>query len=113
MQPNEDIITKHYDFLLYLIPQLEKIPRTQKYVLSDRIENLTLDIFEMFITAYYSSGENKKRALTQANLEIEKLRFCIRLCHDLKFISHEKYGIITGKLNETGKMVGGWIKSIK
>ncbi|MBU4260471.1 MAG: four helix bundle protein [Proteobacteria bacterium] len=35
-----DAITKVYDYLLWLIPKLEKFPRSQKFLLADRMGNL-------------------------------------------------------------------------
>ncbi|MGH7599020.1 MAG: hypothetical protein ACREOI_21910 [bacterium] len=48
----ENILTLTYDFLVYLIPQLSKFPRDQKFNLGDRIQNLTHDILDDFIVAY-------------------------------------------------------------
>jgi hypothetical protein len=47
---NIKILNKNYDLLLYLIPILKKFPRDQKFLLSDRIENiLNQYIFSSFI----------------------------------------------------------------
>ncbi len=100
-----------YDFLLYLIPQLSKYPRDQKFVLGDRIETLALDILDDLIMAYYS--REKLKTLEKANLKLERLRFLIRLSHDLKLLSNQKYGVISQKINEIGGTVGNWMKSIK
>ena len=42
MAEKEDVLIKHYDFVLYIIPQLEKIPRKQKFLLADKIEIIRL-----------------------------------------------------------------------
>lgn len=34
------ILTLMYDFLLYLVPQLSKFPRDQKFLLADRMQTL-------------------------------------------------------------------------
>ena len=39
MAESDNILTKLQDLLVYLIPQLNKFPRDQKFVLGDRIEN--------------------------------------------------------------------------
>ena len=44
MAENDNILTKLQDLLLYLIPQLNKFPRDQKFVLGDRIETKLLDV---------------------------------------------------------------------
>ncbi len=111
MASAENILTLTYDFLLYLIPELSKYPRDQKFLLGDRIQTLALDILDDFIVAYYS--KQKLERLRQANLKLERLRYLIRLSHDLKLISNKKYGILAGKINEIGGTTGNWIKSIR
>lgn len=44
MPKEVDAITKLYDLILWIIPKLEKYPRSQKFLLTDRIESLMLDI---------------------------------------------------------------------
>jgi hypothetical protein len=46
MAESADILTKLHDLLLYLIPQLNKFPLDQKFVLGDRIETRLLDVQE-------------------------------------------------------------------
>ena len=52
-----DAITKLYDYLLWLIPKLERFPRSQKFLLADRIEILMLDILELLIEAAYTRNK--------------------------------------------------------
>ncbi len=85
MTKEVDAITKLYDFILWMIPKLEKYPRSQKFLLADRIENLILDILELLIDAAYSKRKNE--VLRAANLKLEKLRYLIRLSKDLKFLN--------------------------
>lgn len=40
-----------YRFLLWLIPAVEKFPRSQKFQLGDRIQNAALDVLERLIEA--------------------------------------------------------------
>ncbi len=64
MPKEVDAITKLYDFILWIIPKLEKYPKTQKFLLADRIEQLMLDILELLIRAAYS--KKKTEPLRQA-----------------------------------------------
>ena len=52
MAENDNILTKLQDLLLYLIPQLNKFPRDQKFVLGDRIEMKLLAVQEFCLRAY-------------------------------------------------------------
>lgn len=54
MKDNIKILNKNYDLLLYIIPILNKFPKSQKFLLSDRIENLLLAVQELILQAYYS-----------------------------------------------------------
>ena len=110
----DSILTLTYDFLLYLIPQLSKFPRDQKFLLGDRIQSLTHDILDEFIVAYYSKISNEKiDRLRKANVKLERLRYCIRLSHDLHLINNQKYGLIAMKINEIGGTLGNWLKSLE
>ena len=51
--------------------------------------------------------------LYNANLKLERLRYLIRLSHDLQLINNKKYGAISEKINTIGGTVGNWIKSLK
>lgn len=112
MENKESIITKTYYVMLYALPVLEKYPRSQKYLLADRIETYLLDLLENFLEAYYSR-KDKKEILYKVNIQLEKLRYLIRLSYDLKIINVAKYEKFCEKINEIGKMNGGWIKSLK
>lgn len=37
MATSDNVLTKLHDLLLYIIPQLAKFPRDQKFILGDRI----------------------------------------------------------------------------
>lgn len=102
------IITKVYDFLLYLIPQVSNLPRSQRYLLGDRIELAGFDVLEILLDACYS--QSKLSMLKTANLKLEKIRYYIRLCKDLKLISVHRYEVLSGMVNGIGVQLGGWIK---
>ena len=52
-----------------------------------------------------------KPEVYKISVELDKLRILIRLSKDLKFISIRQYGFGAEKINEIGKMLGGWIKN--
>ena len=112
MSEKENIITKTYDLLLYLIPLLEKYPRSQKFLIGDRIETSLLDILEDFIEAYYTERKNKLQILKGENIKLEKFRYLIRLSYDLKLINLKRYEFISQRINDIGISLGGWIKSL-
>ena len=74
-------VEAHYQFLLWLLPTIEKFPRSHKFTLGDRIEIIALNVLEALIEATYT--RDRADALRRGNLGIEKLRFLIRIAADL------------------------------
>jgi hypothetical protein len=108
----EKIIGKVYDLLKNTIPFVNKIPKNQKYVLGDRIQNQLSDLLELYIEAFYKPASEKKSLLFKANIQLEILRHYFRLCYDLGLYSSRKYQFFAEKLDEIGRMTGAWIKSL-
>ena len=67
----------HYRFILWLVPVVAGFPRSQKFVLGDRMQHAAMDVLEALIDATYT--RRRDPALTRANLGVEKLRFFVRL----------------------------------
>ena len=109
MSESDNVLTKVHDLLLYLLPQLAKLPRDQKFLLADRIEVRLLDVQERCIRAYYS--KEKRQHLHEANMGVELTRHLVRLVFDLRSINAHRYEVISVKLDEIGRMIGGWLKS--
>jgi hypothetical protein len=109
---NEAVVLKAYGLLKYAIPLLSKLPRDQKYVLGDRVEVRILEVLENIILAYYSPRAEKGPILQRVNIQLEQLRYLVRLLHDMQYISHDKYGHVAQAIDEVGRMCGGWRKSL-
>lgn len=111
MSEKEDALTKTYDLILWLFPQISKFPRDYRYILGNRIENGLLDVMEQLIEARYT--RDKAGLLQSANLALEKLRYLVRLAKDLKFFNTKKYEYISREINQAGIYVGAWLKKVK
>lgn len=108
MPKEVDALTKLYDFMLWMIPKIEKFPRGQKFLVGDRIESLMLDILELLLDAAYS--RQKQASLKTANLKLEKLRYLIRLAKDLRFLNLKGYEFAARAVDSIGISIGGWLK---
>ena len=98
-----------YQFLLWLIPTVEKFPRSQKFLLGDRLQVQALAVLDSLIAATYTRERGEH--LRAANLGLEKLRVGVRLAKDLKHLDFTRYEHAVRAMEEIGRMVGGWIKS--
>jgi hypothetical protein len=55
----------------------------------------------------------KKTTLQELDVEIAKMKAYLRLSHQLRFLPDKKYEIWSGMVVEIGKMLGGWLKTVK
>ena len=110
MAEGDNVLTKLHDLLLYLVPQLSKFPRDQKFLLADRIESKVLDVQERCLRAYYT--RDKRPHLIEANMGLEITRHLVRLSYDLRLMAPKCYEQVSMKVDEIGRMIGGWLKKI-
>ena len=101
-------LESHYRFILWLVPTLERFPRSQRFLLGDRIQGTAFDVLERLVEATYT--RHRGGHLARANLGLEKLRFLVRLAHDLRLLDHRRYEHAARSIDETGRRVGAWSK---
>ncbi len=65
---------------------------------------------EGIVEAIYT--KERAHILDRLNLYIEKLRVLFRISHQRRYLSGRQYAHVSKLLNETGKMLGGWRKSL-
>lgn len=102
-------VEEMYGFLTWILPVVDKFPRNRKFVLGDRIESTALDVLDALLTATYTKGRD--RPLADANLGLERLRFLIRLSHDLRILDSKRYEHAARCIDSIGRFLGGWIKA--
>ncbi|MEL6662655.1 MAG: diversity-generating retroelement protein Avd [Pseudomonadota bacterium] len=96
-------------FLRWLIPTVEKFPKSQKFLLGDRMQATALDVLEHLIEATYS--RDRRAALKAANLGLEKLRHLLRLSYDLRHLDPRRYEYAAREIDGVGRLIGGWLKA--
>jgi 23S rRNA-intervening sequence protein len=102
-------LERAYQFVLWLVPTVEKFPRAQKFLLGDRIQSIALDVLEGLVEATYT--RNRAPVLRAVNLKLEKLRLLFRLATDLQILGLRRYEHAARSIDEVGRLVGGWLKT--
>lgn len=110
--PKDAIVLKAYDLLKAAIPVINNFPRNAKFTLGDRLENRLSDLLELYIQAYYAPAAEKRILLRQANVCLETLRYFFRLGFELGHYNSTVYQAFAERLQEIGRMTGGWLKSL-
>jgi hypothetical protein len=102
------VIVKTYDLALWLLPKVEKLPRSYRFTLGQRITDTVLDLLLALVDASYR--RDKGSAIRAASAKVNALRYLLRLSKDLRFLPLDAYHHVGEKLDEIGRMVGGWEK---
>ena len=80
------LFAKTYDFLLWLIPLTLKFPKSQRFLLAERLSGMALDFYDLIIAAVQQpSGQGQK--LDEADRLLTVIRLYVRLSHDLGCLS--------------------------
>ena len=111
--PKEMVIfTRTYDLITWLLPATEKFPRSQRFVVTQRLHNSLLDFQEIIIEANALRNKERLRKLKLADAELRKLRLYLRLCQRWGWLSDGQYRHVSVMVSEIGKLLGGWLKSV-
>jgi hypothetical protein len=111
-RPQSPIFIKTYDFLLWLIPLTLKFPRNQRFLLAERLSKLALDFYDLILDAVLEPECQAERLLAADKL-LAKIRLYIRLSYDLQCINQGQFENTARRVEEIGRIMGGWQKSIK
>lgn len=92
---------------------LSNFPKGSRYTLGTKIDSLFLDMIELIIKAIYSDKVEKLISLKGTSLKLDLLKFFLQVAWEIKSLDNKKYILLSEKLDEIGKMLGGWIRAIK
>ena len=95
---------------LKIVPHIVKGAR---YTIGSRIENKFIDLLELSYLAYFAEKEKKMERISRCILILDTLKFFVLTAWEGKVVSNKQYEEIILKLDEIGRMLGGWIKSSK
>jgi hypothetical protein len=103
------VITKTYDLILWSCHHTGRFPRNHRFVLGERIERNLYDLLENLVQARYT--RQRQALLERANLQLEILRFQVRLAKDLQCLKTASYAFAAQAIDEIDRLIGGWLKS--
>jgi len=86
----------------------EKLPKTQKYSLGNRIDKLFIENIEATATAIFLSKTEKLPWVRLAIRKTDTIKILLMILWETKSLDDKKYIALSEILNEIGKMLGGW-----
>ncbi len=104
------IFPKTYELLTWLIPHTLNFPRSQRFVVTKRLQDALLDFQEHIIEANRVWGAARVTRLRQADADLDKVRLYLRLAERWGWLDAGQYRHVSLLVQEIGCMLGGWIK---
>lgn len=107
------VIKKMYEFYKLFYGYSKLFPKKDKYTLGSKCEMYIIETLELLLAAGNSPRLEKMAYIKQANIKFDTLKVFIRLAKDVGMLDEKKYLELQKRIQEIGRMIGGWQKSVK
>src|SRR5947209_7834791 len=107
------VISDFYDLTHYLVGRIARFPRQHRYSLGTDMERRLQDVLALLVRARYAGQGDRPALLEKANVELEVLRFQLRLAKDLATMPLNSHGHAVKLIGQVGAQVGGWLRSTR
>jgi len=104
------IFTRTYDFISWLLPLTQNFPRSQRFLITQRLLNAALDFQELLVEANAERAAARVEKLRAADVELRKVRLYLRLSQKWDWIKEGQYHHASTMVVEIGRLLGGWKK---
>ncbi|MBN1999789.1 diversity-generating retroelement protein Avd [candidate division KSB1 bacterium] len=104
------IFTRTFDFTQWILHVTSHFPRSQRFVVTKRLQDAVLDFFELLVLANSGLKTKRPERLKEADGRLQSVRHYIRLCYKMEWLSDGQYHHGAGYLQEIGRLLGGWLK---
>ena len=106
------VILKQKDAYQFWLTIHRNFPRVERLGIGQKIESLFLDSLESSFSCVYLPTEPKMVLLGKTISKLDMLRFFCQLAWESRLIPTDKYTELSEKLEEVGRMLGGWRKGL-
>ena len=87
-------------------------PKKDKHTLGAKYEIYIVATLELLLEASCVCRDKKLELIKKANTKFDTLKLFVRLLKDLDIIDSKKYFELQKRIQEIGKMLGGWQRSL-
>jgi len=84
------------------------LPKAERFSLGLRVDNLFIETIEAVASASFLSPTDKAPYVRLAIRKMDTIKILLLLLWETKSLDNKKYLAISLKLEEIGKMLGGW-----
>lgn len=98
-----ELFQKTYDLILYAYPTLNKFPKSQRLILSQRIENAIMLLLDDILRLNYRDSKALRKNIS---LKAQRLQVLFRVSKDLSFLDFKKYAYVCEMLDGIRNLAG-------
>lgn len=99
------------EMIAYGYGALRQFPKAERHVLSQEIRNTMWGLLRLIIIC--NRRYHKKTTMQDLDAELDLLRSQVRMAKELGYLPFKKYEVWSRQLDEIGRMVGGWLRSLQ
>ena len=88
------------------------LPKLHKHSLGQKIDKYFIDIIEVVSFAGFLKKDEKASYIRLAIRKLDTLKILLMILWETKTLDHKKYILLSVKLDEIGKMLGGWYGNV-
>ncbi len=106
------VILKQKDAYVLWLKLHRDFPKVERLGIGQKIEQSFLAVLEYTFTSAYLPPNQKIVLLGKTISRLDVLKFFLQLAWESKLIPTEKYADLSERLEEIGRMLGGWRKGL-
>jgi hypothetical protein len=110
MEQETPIFTRTFDFLTWLLPMTNNLPRAYRHSFTQRLLDAAFDLRERLEEANLRKGRARLERLHLADEALAKVRIYLRLAARWGWLTDGQYYHVAQMVAEIGRLLGGWQK---
>ena len=86
----------------------QTLPKVHRYSLGQRIDTFFVETMEAITLAGFLSSQEKQPSVRLAIRKIDTIKILLLILWETKSLDNKKYADLSLKIDEIGRMLGGW-----
>jgi four helix bundle protein len=107
------LFTKTFDFITWLMPATNHFPRSQRFIVTERLLDAALTFQELILEANNARIPERLEKLKRADAALDKVRIYLRMAAKWEWLNPGQYRHAAGMVAEIGRLLGGWQRTLR